>query len=63
MNAKELNIGEWVEYKQHPVSIVEIDTRNERAVIWDNQNNSRLNVSVKELRDDPQCHCDSHVYY
>lgn len=63
MNAKELNIGEWVEYQNHPVTVVAIDGNNERATVWDGQNNSRFTVSTQDLKDDPQCHCDSHYYY
>ena len=63
MKAKELKVGEWVEYKQHPVEIVNIDMQNERATVWDVQSQSRQVVDTEQLNDDPQCHCDSHIYY
>ena len=63
MKARELKVGEWVEYQRHPVSVVEIDVANDRATVWDAQNNCHSSVSIQDLKDDPQCHCDSHHYY
>ncbi|WP_234402749.1 hypothetical protein [Pseudoalteromonas piratica] len=63
MQTKNLKIGEWVEYQNHPVSVVDIDSQKLCATVWDAQNDRRITVSTDELNDDPQCHCDSHHYY
>ena len=63
MKAKELKVGEWVEYKQHPVEVVNIDMMNEQATVWDSESNAYRTINTEQLDDDPQCHCDSHTYY
>ncbi|MCO7190456.1 MULTISPECIES: hypothetical protein [unclassified Pseudoalteromonas] len=63
MNIEDVRNGEWVEYHKHPVEVLSIDKQHNMVTIYDARSQSKVEVHIDELKDDPQCHCDSYLYF
>ncbi|MCF2856134.1 hypothetical protein L1286_01495 [Pseudoalteromonas sp. SMS1] len=63
MNIEEIRKGEWLEYHEHPVEVLSVDRQHSMVTVWDEKNQSKVDLHIDELKDDPQCHCDSYLYY
>ncbi|KZN46143.1 hypothetical protein L1077_08930 [Pseudoalteromonas luteoviolacea] len=63
MNIEDIQKGEWLEYQDHPVEVLIVDRRNQVVTVWDERSQRKIDLHADLLKEDPQCHCDSFLYY